>query len=132
MTPRAALVRRSFDDLWSRGDEGVAREIGAVTFHHGGATVEVDATGLVALVGAWRRGFPDLVFTVEDLVEEQDRIAVRARMRGTHTGTWRGREPTGRPIDVDVMMFFRFEGDDLVEIWEVDDRLRRTEQLDGR
>lgn len=126
---RESLVRRSFDELWSGGDETVADEIGDVVFHHGGVRHEVDAPGLRGLIAGWRRGFPDLVFEVQDLIEADDRIAVRARLRGTHTGEWRGRPPTGRHMDVDAMFFFRFEGDELVEIWEVDDRLRRDEQL---
>ncbi len=132
MSPREHLVRRTFDELWSRGEPAVAHDVGNVTFHHGGATVEVGSEAFLALVADWRRGFPDLTFTVEDLVEQDESVAVRARMQGTQTGPWRDRPPSGRAIDVDVMMFFRFEGHDLVEIWEVDDRLRRDAQLDGQ
>jgi len=64
-----------------------------------------------------------------DLIQEGDLVAARVRYSGTHRGTWFGIPPTGRSIEVDEMMFFRFESGRLVEAWEVDDQLTMRTQL---
>lgn len=123
-------MRWLFDAVWSQGQtDQLAQRVGEVTFHHSGAARRTDGRSLGVVVEQYRQAFPDLRFEVEDLVEQADRVAARLRLRGTHRGAWRELEATGRSIDIDVMMFFRFEDDRLVEIWEVDDRLRREEQL---
>ena len=54
--------------------------------------------GYLALVGMMRGGFPDLQWTLEDVVAEQEHVAARYTMRGTHRGAFFGVPPTGRPI----------------------------------
>jgi predicted ester cyclase len=56
-----------------------------------------------------RAGFPDTTVTVDDAVVEGDRVAVRARWRGTHAGPAMGREPTGRAVEFSGMVFWRFD-----------------------
>lgn len=124
------LVRWLFDAVWSQGrTDGLDEAIGDVAFHYAGVARATDGRALRELVDAYRLGFPDLRFDVQDLVTEDDRVAARLRLRGTHRGTWRGIPATGRSVDIDVMMMFRFEGDRLVEVWEVDDALRLDRQL---
>lgn len=130
MRSREAFVRWVFDEVWSAGHTApLGSEVTEVTFHHGGASRQADGHQLAAVIDRWREGFPDLRFEVQDLVEQHDLVAVRARLQGTHLGAWRDVAASGRTMDVDVMMFFRFNGDDLVEIWEVDDAARRDRQL---
>src|SRR4051794_40039205 len=43
--------------------------------------------------------FPDLNVTVEDIVAEGDKVAVRITLRGTHRAEWRGIAPTGRRVE---------------------------------
>lgn len=56
-------------------------------------------------------------------------MAVRWRYTGTYRGTWEGAAPTGKRIDVDEMMFFRFEQGLLVEAWGVQDELALLRQI---
>ncbi len=130
MSARERFVRQTFVEAWSQGrTELIEEHIGDVTFHYGGDGWRTDGQELRSVIERWRDGFPDLQFAIEDLVEGNDRIAVRARLRGTHLGPWRGIAPTERAIDIDVMMFFVWKEGRLVEIWEVDDAQRRDRQL---
>ncbi|MDP8928467.1 MAG: ester cyclase [Actinomycetota bacterium] len=130
MSSREQFVRRMFQEAWSQGHTAmIAEEIGDVIFHYGGDHRRTTGQELRSVVERWRQGFPDLRFHVEDLVEDDDRIAVRARLRGTHLGRWRDLPATTREIDIEVMMFFRWENGRLVEIWEVDDAQTRDRQL---
>jgi predicted ester cyclase len=50
---------------------------------------------------------------------------------GSQQGPWRELEPTGRSVEVEEMMFFRFEDGLLVELWEVFDEHEMRRQLAG-
>ncbi len=117
------LIRRIFEEAWSNEDYSVLDAITADTikFHYHGTTMTTDLPSLPALIGRWRHAFPDLKMKVRHLVEEGDLVAVSLILTGTHSGEWRGMPASGRKVSVEEMMFFRFEGDALVEMWEVFD-----------
>ena len=76
-----------------------------------------------------RTAFPDLRFTIEELVAEGDMVAGRLTMSGTHEGPLMGMPPTGRPVRQDHMHCVRFEGGKAVEHWGVRDDLGMMRQL---
>lgn len=126
-----SLVRWLFEAVWSRGEtDDLDQRLGVHTFHYRDNTVDLDPARLAAVVDGWRTGFPDLEFQVIDLVAEGDMVATRCRLTGTHRGLWRDREPSGRAVDMAVMMFFRFDETGLVEAWELDDMAALEAQLD--
>ncbi|TMM38047.1 MAG: ester cyclase [Actinobacteria bacterium] len=57
----------------------------------------------------WYQGFPDRVFTVNDTVEEADKVAASFTITGTHSGEFMGAAPTEHPIVVKGMNLFRIE-----------------------
>lgn len=126
----AAIVREIFERVWKRGGDGLdSRLVETVMFHHRRSTRALGPDDLAALVTGWREAFPDLRFTIEDLVEGDDRVAARVTHSGTHRERFWGLEPTGRRIEVDAMFFFRFEGRGLAEVWEVEDEHAMWQQL---
>ena len=44
------------------------------------------------------RAFPDLYITIEDLIEEGDKVVARNTVTGTHQGEYMGIPPTGNPL----------------------------------
>jgi uncharacterized protein (TIGR02246 family) len=58
----------------------------------------------------WFDAFPDLIFATEDLVVDDDRVALLARATGTHAGEFFGVGPTGRRIEVSAVFLYRLEG----------------------
>ena len=58
-------------------------------------------------VAAFRRAFPDLTWTVEDVVAEGDRVALRLTLHGTHRGEFRGIATNGRRVTMQEMVFWR-------------------------
>ena len=65
----------------------------------------------------WRHGyemmrgaFPDLQAHIEDIVAAQDKVAVRLRFRGTHSGEFLGIPGTGRAIEYISHEFYRIAG----------------------
>jgi steroid delta-isomerase-like uncharacterized protein len=68
-----------------------------------------------ASITAIRSAFPDLVTTIDDIVTDGDRLAVRWHSRGRHEGSFLGVPPTNRTVEVDGATFTQFEGDRVAE-----------------
>jgi steroid delta-isomerase-like uncharacterized protein len=73
--------------------------------------------------------FPDLRHTVEDLFAEDDRVVLRMRIRGTHTGEFMGLPPTGRTIALSSINVLRCAGGKVAEQWIEYDALGMLQQL---
>lgn len=80
------LIRQVYEGMWNSHDPSMARRL----FER--------PEGVEDFVGRFLKAFPDLEHTVEDLIAEDDRVAVRFSARGTHRGTWMDVDATGRPI----------------------------------
>ena len=64
-----------------------------------------------------RSAFPNLRYTVDDLIAEGDKVVVRWKWSCTHTGVFRGIAPTGRQVTVTGMAIYRLAGGKIVEHW---------------
>jgi len=73
--------------------------------------------------------FPDLKTTIEDLIAEGDKVAVRQTWRGTHTGSFLGIAPTGKQVTFTSTEFYRVAGDKLAEEWVELDMLGLLQQI---
>jgi len=71
---------------------------------------------------------PNLKVTVEDAVESGDRVVVRWRAQGTHSGRVTGVKPTGNRIDVTGITIYRFAGGRIVESWAQADMAALAQQ----
>ncbi len=126
-------MRAIFEEAWNqeRYDSLEGRLGSEVRFHFHGQTFLTGLDHLPGLVGMWRTAFPDLAFEIHEVVAEDDLVAVRLTFAGTHLGPWEGVAPSGARVSVSEMMFFRFEGDRLVEMWEVFDQQGLLHQIAG-
>jgi predicted ester cyclase len=123
----AATTRRWFTEGWL-GNVGLAVEIFADTLSVNGELV--GPAGPRRNVANRLTGFPDLRVTVEDVVADRDRVAIRVRWRGTHTGLYSGVEPTGRAVEVSAIAIWRFAADGkAVENWTVQDQFGLLQQV---
>ena len=77
----------------------------------------------------WRAGVPDLHIAIEDMVAEDDVVAIHMIWTGTHLGEFRGIAPTGRRATWASTQFRRVARGMVVEGWGVTDYWRVLEQL---
>jgi steroid delta-isomerase-like uncharacterized protein len=73
--------------------------------------------------------FPDLHFTIEDMVAEGDKVVVRWIVRGTHRGTFQDIPPTGKAVTLTGISLFRVANGRGVEVWTDADYLGMLQQL---
>lgn len=64
-----------------------------------------------------RAAFPDESFSIEDIIAEEDKIAVRYTWRGTHKGGFQGIAPTGKRVTSLVLETDRVSKGKFVETW---------------
>ena len=128
----AATYRRWFDEGCSQGNVDLADELYSPDYvtHSVGPDLPPTLDELKMFIRALREGFPDLQCPIEDVVAESDRVAGRLSLRGTHTGTLLGIPPTGKSVEVGVMVIARFDDrGKWVEDWANWDQLGMLQQL---
>lgn len=62
--------------------------------------------GWIQAIEMMRGGFPDIQWTLEELIVEGDRAAARYTVRGTHDGTFFGTPATGTHVAFEGMNFY--------------------------
>lgn len=82
-----------------------------------------------ALVAGLLRAFPDLHFTIEDQLVQEDRVAFRWRATGTHSGPLGAAPPTGRAVALDGLIVDRMADGKVLERWEQWDQSFMLQQL---
>ena len=125
-----ALARRSWE-LASQHNPDALEEVYAadLVWHE----PDQDVQGLEEAkqyYSTYLSAFPDLSFTVEDVIAEGDKVVVRWTVRGTHEGEIEAfGPPTGKQLEQEGITIQRIEEDKIVEQWEHYDFLSFLQQL---
>jgi len=114
-----ALMRRIYEDMWNQADPAIAAEIFA------------QPEGVERFVGQFLLSFPDLQHTIEAMIAEDDRVAVRFSAHGTHTAQWSHFAPTGKSIQYTGATLARIAGDKIIEHHTWWDKASLIEQIEG-
>jgi predicted ester cyclase len=80
----------------------------------------VEPAGLAGaeyVVSTMHGAHPDLRFTIDDLIAEDDRVTIRWTLHGTNTGPMLGRPPTGQPVELAAIVIFRIADGKIAERW---------------
>lgn len=131
-----AIVSRFYEELWNNRNLGVADEIispDCVThqLQSGRATSGIprDPEAVKHHIREWLGGFPDLHFTLEQVVAEEDRVVSQSVMRGTHTGDWLGIAPTNKEVSVRLVVTQRIVDGKIAEDWVLVEALGFFQEL---
>ena len=81
------------------------------------------------LIAMYRSAFPDLHFTVEDMVAEGDKVVIRVGIRATHKGELLGIPPTEKRLTFTAMEFYRLSEGKIDEQWVNVDTLGMMQQI---
>lgn len=74
-------------------------------------------------------GFPEYTLEVQEMITEGDMVAVRGTVRGTHKGVYAGIPPTGRQLNLEVMVFYRVSDGRISRYWLQTDSKSLMDQL---
>ena len=126
------LVQRLFNDLFNKGNLAVADEIIAPNHvNHDPATPDFGKgpDGEKQIVTLYRKAFPDLHFTIDQIIDADEFVTTRYTSTGTHKGELRGIAPTNKAIRVEGMVINRISRGRIAESWVNWDALGLMEQL---
>jgi steroid delta-isomerase-like uncharacterized protein len=85
--------------------------------------------GFEAFMSMFRRAFPDLHYTVEDVIVEGDKVVQRTTARGTMKGDFMGMPASGKTANWEEIHISRFADGKIVEHWAVVDQVAMLTQL---
>lgn len=127
-----ALVRQLYDEI-NKGNMGALDTFVRPDFvSYGGFTFSV-VRGLDALkeiVDSLRTAVPDLQFTVDGLIAEDDKVVAMGTVTGTHKGNFMGMAPaTGNALKWTGISIFRIQNGQIAERWFNDDDVILMQQL---
>ncbi len=119
-----ALVRRVYV-AFSGGDPADLDTVIAPDFAHHPLLPDENPgrEGFKGVVKVFRTVFPDFDVTLEDVVAEGDKVAIRGIARGTQRGDLLGIAPTGKPVAFAVADVYRIEDGMIAEGWHLEDYL---------
>jgi steroid delta-isomerase-like uncharacterized protein len=85
--------------------------------------------GYLAIIGMMRGGFPDIQWTLEEMVVEPTKVAARFTMRGSHQGPFLGIPPTGRTIAVQALNIYHLSDGHIVKEYGQPDMMGLMQQI---
>ena len=136
-----ALVRRLYDEGWNQGHVEVLDEVLADGYAHHvvntsvylpvGQVTEPGQDDLAQSMLEFRTDFPDLHFTIQDVVATADDVALRMVVTGTQADkldAW-GAPMTGRSMERPTWAFYHVTCGKIDEGWALPDNLTMLRQL---
>jgi predicted ester cyclase len=115
-----ALVRREQAELWNHtGNLDAAEELFAAGQAEAAKQEAAD----------FRRGFPDVISTIEDLIAEGDKVVARWRSHATHRGDYMGIAPSGKEVQFTGISVYRIEEGKIAESWTEEDQFGLMRQI---
>jgi steroid delta-isomerase-like uncharacterized protein len=130
------VIVRFFEEVWNQRKLEIADDIFDKDCHtfqlRSGAPATSTPRGPESIkkhISEWVSAFPDLTFTIEQMVAEGDRVSSCLTMDGTHTGRWLGIPPNGKRINIRMMTIHRLSHGKIVEDWVIVESLGFFQQL---
>jgi predicted ester cyclase len=127
-----ALVRRSIEE----SNKGKAAAIAMVDKLFASGCVLHSVSGRDYGVAEHKKytseiynAFPDMNFTLDDMIVEGDKVVWRWTWTGTHKSEFMGRPPTNVKVTLWTISIARVAGGKFVEIWQRSDTLGLMQQL---
>jgi steroid delta-isomerase-like uncharacterized protein len=121
------VIRKLYNEGFNTGDVDLMKALVADDFQ--GSRGEKGPDEFVASIASLRKGFPDVRFTIEDLIAEEDRVAVRWRFEATHSGPFAGTPATGKAVTQTANVIYQLRDGRITRAWQQVDRLGLLQQI---
>jgi predicted ester cyclase len=126
-----AIYRRFVEEVVNQGHFNVVDELYAPDYvdHAAPPGAPGGLMGVKMIMGMFRTAFPDVHFTIIQMVAEGDMVATFVTGEGTNNGPFMGRPASGKHAKWNSTGFFRVKDGRIVEHWGVPDLLAIMSQI---
>jgi steroid delta-isomerase-like uncharacterized protein len=125
-----AFVRRFYDYINKDPFAPIDEFFAADYKYHSSSMPEVnDLASLKKFNAAAYTAFPDIHFTIEDMVAEGDKVVLRGSATATHKGEFMGIAATGKKVSITTIVISRIVNGKFQEDWESLDGLYLLQQF---
>src|SRR5258708_1125462 len=107
-----ALIQRFYDQSWNHAHLHVPDEAfpkGYIRHDPGTPATASEPEGQKQIGAGQRKGFPDLVMTVDFMMADGDKIAARWTITGTNSGDLPMAKAAGKKVSFSGINIFRFD-----------------------
>lgn len=122
-----------FEEVWNQQrTESIEKMLAKDALAHGLGDPDTPirgTEGFAVFHKAFLNAFPDLNVTVEDIVAEDEKVALRWRITGTLKGDGLGVRPNNRTMAVGGMSIVYIRDAKIIEAWNTFDVLGMHQQL---
>jgi steroid delta-isomerase-like uncharacterized protein len=122
-----ATIRNLYEGILNTGKLDLLKEI--IAEDYTGARGEKGPGGVAETVGSIRIAFPDIKWTVEDLMADGDKVIVRWSWKGTNKASFRGLPPSGKEVSDSAIAIYQFGEEKIVKAWIQSDKLGFLQQI---
>jgi steroid delta-isomerase-like uncharacterized protein len=125
-----ALVRRFVDEIFVKGRNEAVDELLADDFvSHTWPSTGDPKSDLRQAIERTHGALDDITFTIDDLIAEGDRVAVRLTSSARQVGELMGLPASGKTYEIGEIHVFRIRDGRFVEHWHQHDALGMMRQL---
>jgi steroid delta-isomerase-like uncharacterized protein len=127
-----AIVRSLYEEVWNKRRLELVDEIISPSHALHDPNVSGSAVGPEAYkrqVTRFIMAFPDLHFSIDDVVVEKEKVAVAWSISGTHKGDFMGIPPTNKRISVDGISIIHIADGKIMDTYASWDALGLFQQL---
>ena len=121
------LVERLYRDCINAGNLELTEELIGQDFI--GSRGEKGPSEYARTIATVRQGFPDVRFTVEDLIAEGDRVVARWKMNGTQLGPFAGFPASEKVVTQTAIVIYQIRDAKIVRAWLQPDSLGLLQQI---
>lgn len=118
-------IIKHFVDAHNRQDLDALRNLLAPNFkaHIAGMDESLGLKAYLEGVKMAHQAFSNLTFTIQDIIEEGEKVTVRILAQGRHTGEYMGIQPTNKTIQFNAIAIRHIVDGKVIEEWQTNDHL---------
>jgi steroid delta-isomerase-like uncharacterized protein len=124
-------MKKIYTEVVNKGNIDLMDELCQKDFveHEALPGVESNLAGVKQFFKMYRAAFPDLKFTVEQMIAKDDKVVTYITITGTQKGEFMGTPASGKKINLNGVDIIRFVDGKAAEHWGVTDTMTMMHQI---
>jgi steroid delta-isomerase-like uncharacterized protein len=126
------IVRRLYEEVWNKRKLHLMGELVSPSHALHGSNFSGSSIGPEAYkrqVAVFVAGFPDLRFTIEDMITEENKVVVCWTLSGTHKGEYMGIPATNKKVSIEGITIHHLANGRIMDSYAMRDIWGMMQQL---